>query len=694
MGLIANIKNMFKTKSARYLSGSDFGVIKRLFGQEWTDTSYLEAYGKSLYVYACVSKIAEKVASTDFKLYKIINKEGDTEEVKSHEALDLMYKWNPFYTKEEAMETDVINRKLTGDSFILKIRNNAGQVVELWNIRPDLVTIHPSRENYIAHYEITGGDGVKERVEPNDIIHIKYPSPLQDFFGMSPLSSAKNRVDIEGHATEFQKNFFLNNARPDSVLYTDLNLDEKQRKQLLAGWEKRHRANEDEELKNSKTGLLSGGIKYQQVSLSQREMDYIESLRATRDDILVAFKVPKPIVAVTDDVNRANAETAQEIFLSETIIPEISRFLNKINEQLIIPEFGEEYFLSFEDPVPINRETRLAEFTAGVDKWITVNEARADMGLDPIKGGDTLYRPMTLQAMGESPYIYEEDNFKNMHGKRKLKVRFMFGDAIKELKEGLKETVTKTISKSSLFQDIEKRKIYWEYVNKSIDKKAQRMKNGMIRIKNEQKDEFIKRFVKEQPKTRKEIRKLFNMKEENKRLTQWMLYHSLSIFKEEGEDTMALLAIDKPFDIEEKSIRPEILMLLTKRARFFANSVNNTTLLALSSTLAEGISAGEGIPKLEKRINNEYLAFNDYRAELIARTETNAVVNESHLEAYRQADMTAKEWVATLDDRVRDEHLLMDGEVVPVDKAFSNGLMHPNEPNCRCVISPVARVVD
>ena len=49
-------------------------------------------------------------------------------------------------------------------------------------------------------------------------------------------------------------------------------------------------------------------------------MDFIESLKATRDDILIAFKVPKPIVAVTDDVNRANAETAQEIFLSETIV--------------------------------------------------------------------------------------------------------------------------------------------------------------------------------------------------------------------------------------------------------------------------------------------------------------------------------------------------------------------------------------
>ena len=75
------------------------------------------------------------------RLLKIINADGDTEEVKSHEALDLLYKWNPFFTKEEAIETDTINRKLTGDSYIYKVRNEQGKVVELWNIRPDLVTI-------------------------------------------------------------------------------------------------------------------------------------------------------------------------------------------------------------------------------------------------------------------------------------------------------------------------------------------------------------------------------------------------------------------------------------------------------------------------------------------------------------------------------------------------------------------------
>jgi SPP1 gp7 family putative phage head morphogenesis protein len=48
-----------------------------------------------------------------------------------------------------------------------------------------------------------------------------------------------------------------------------------------------------------------------------------------------------------------------------------------------------------------------------------------------------------------------------------------------------------------------------------------------------------------------------------------------------------------------------------------------------------------------------------------------------------------KEWLATMDSRVREAHAAMNGEVVGIDEAFSNGSMYPDEPNCRCTILPV-----
>jgi len=265
----------------------------------------------------------------------------------------------------------------------------------------------------------------------------------------------------------------------------------------------------------------------------------------------------------------------------------------------------------------------------------------------------------------------------------------------KEIKNIIKKTVKKgKISDNSLLKDPDKRKQYHSFINKSIDKKSNLIKRRMNNFGKEQMEEFMKKFEKENPKTKSEIRKLFNIKEQNKKLKELMLPLVVSIAKEAGQDALDILSIGRNFEVKKIKKDVSLLSLLAKRAEFFAASVNNTTLAGLVDTLAEGIAEGEGIPKLAKRIREEYDDISRYRSELIARTETNAVVNEATLEAYKQAEVVeGKEWVATLDDRVRDEHLMMDGEVVGLNEPFSNGEMYPNECNCRCVISPITRMI-
>jgi len=94
---------------------------------------------------------------------------------------------------------------------------------------------------------------------------------------------------------------------------------------------------------------------------------------------------------------------------------------------------------------------------------------------------------------------------------------------------------------------------------------------------------------------------------------------------------MSFLRVDKPFTIDKTNVGPVIFAALKARAAFFSKSVNDTTLSALTSTLTEGITEGEGIVFLTDRIKDTYDDFTKYRAELIARTETNAVVNEGIL---------------------------------------------------------------
>lgn len=701
----------FKTKS--FTTGG-LEVVQRLFGGlgTWTKTKQLTTYTKSLYVYACVRKIAEKVGSQDIRLFKIINSRGDTVELFDHPALDLLYRVNPFQTKSEFLEITEINLKLSGDAFWWKIRNEQGQVMELWNLRPDLVTIVSDPNEFIEGYEFTKNDGQKVSFPKEDIIHFKYPNPLDAYYGLSPVQPTQVRIDTESFASQYQRDFFLNNARPDAILKFKNNNDitEEQKIEIRKGWNKRYGGVG----KNSKIAILEGEVDYQQLSMSQREMDYIDSMKFTRDDILVAFAVPKPIVAITDDVNRANAETAMHIFLSETIAPELNRLEEKINEQLIIPEFGDDLFIEFPDPTPENRELTLKEYDEGIKAgYMLINEVREKENLLPIDGGWDLRQPLNMISVGtlKAPskavknYIFrgkgllrfklalKEKLTKEVYAQinKKHSTKVVKSDTINK-EEDVEEEVEKT--PKSLINGEDLKNDYRDMVNKQIDQKTAKLESEMNRRASDQQAGFVKiltESVGEKGLKNKAFGDLIEVavvKEffdaEDKIMASFILPFLETSIQEAGLDSLLLINNEGTFEMTD-SIQEKI----EKRAEKFGKGVNETTQKKLSKTLAEGIADGEGIGELTTRINSVYKDYPDYRSELIARTETTISNNEGFIEGFRQSGVaTHKEWVATLDDRTRHEHVELNGDIVKLDSNFNNGLMYPQEPNCRCVIAP------
>jgi len=708
------IKKLFSTLKEKAVTSGGFEILQKLTTSEFNKTNYLEQYGKSLYVTACISKIAEKVASTDWELYQVLNSKGDTKELEYNPILDLLYKPNPFQTKTEFLETTIINLKCTGDAYWYKVRNNGGRVVELWSLRPDLMEIVPDQTNFIKEYKLNKVDGQIVHIEPTEIIHFKYPNPLNQFFGLSPIQSAQNRVQTEEYASDYQRNFFLNSARPDAVVKNkSATLTPDQKEDMREGWSKRHGG-----VKNSsKLAILTGDLEYQQISLSQREMDFIESMKFTRDDILVAFKVPKAIVAITDDVNRANAETSMYIFLSETIKPEVARICEKINEELIIPDFGKEYFLDYEDPTPENRELELKEYTEGLaSNYLLINEVRQREGLEPINGGWSIYMPFTVAPVGGLPQsgkamgktvtkaidsgiteikkAEKKYNFrKNYWLKQAFLIKEEIAENIKKAMEGkkkIKKTKGAKVSHSYLVDPI-MRKAYYIKSNQKIDANTGKLASEMNDFAKKQESRVLAKLAKQKSKISAKqkisISTIFNAEKETAMTTTFILPFLENYLKEAGKEALISLAPQEDFTDSTK-----IEAMLKQRASDFGDSVTKTTLEKLDATLAEGLDSGEGIVALSDRVNAVYDEFSTYRSDRIARTEATYANAKGNLEGFKQSGVAnAKEWINSGDDVVRDEHqdgIGVGGEIVGLDEDFSNGLGEPSEPNCRCVLGP------
>lgn len=696
----------FRSKWADYPTvAGGFDVFRNFTWDEgMSQAKMLNSYKKSLYVFACVSKIAQKTASIDWEMFRIKNKLGDKQEIFVHDGLDLLYRPNPFQTKGEFFEKFMINKKLAGEAFILKVRDERGNVVELWNLRPDYITIVKDKELFIKAYEFNKSDG-KVVFDPNDIIHDSYPDPTNEYGGFSPVFAAETRIETEQLSTSYQKNFFRNNARPDFILSSDNKIDANQKENIKEAWAKQHQGSKN----SGKGAFLEGGLKYQQVSISQREMDYIESLRMTRDDILTAFSVPKAIVAITDDVNLANAKTAMEIFLSETIEPEIKRLTEKLNEHLIYPEYGDIFFIDYDRSFLPRNEKEIAEIHEIEIRSGTklINEAREELGLPPLVGGNSLYMPLsnvpvgglpTSKAPSKAAQKEEAARGRVFRGRSKaykfLEVR---EEVEKMVYDGLEKSLLKKkntkVVKSLIPKEI--RDSYAEVVNKSIDKKGDAFKPKVLDYGEDQKKRVLSKLRDAKSFEVKALDGMFDVTKENNLLAEISFPFIQEFVREAGEQAMQTINPAEQFEITER-----VQKYIKERSKKMAKQVNDTTLEKLSRVLAEGIEAGEGIAKLTDRVNSVYEEYPTYRAEMIARTEATSANNRGFIESYEQSGVAnAKEWISTGDGKTRDSHADADGEIVGLDSTFSNGLEYPGDPsgdpsetvNCRCVLAPAFR---
>jgi SPP1 gp7 family putative phage head morphogenesis protein len=87
--------------------------------------------------------------------------------------------------------------------------------------------------------------------------------------------------------------------------------------------------------RHQKPAVLSGGLSFSNPGFSPRDMENAEMRLWSRDAIMAVFGVTKPILSITDDVNRANAREAKAVFWEETLIPQQEQTLSVIEDSLL-----------------------------------------------------------------------------------------------------------------------------------------------------------------------------------------------------------------------------------------------------------------------------------------------------------------------------------------------------------------------
>lgn len=352
-------------------------------------------------VFVAVGSIARKIAMQQANVMVIReSKTGQTMEAapERHPLVQLFREVNPQMVQYDLWFSTIVWRLVTGDAYWWKARNGFGLPAELWPLPSQWVYAVPDSEEYIGGYLVKSIFGRDAFFPADDIIHLREFaadwSSSGRFYGMPPLVASATMVDLEEAMLTRLYSQFKNFAPPGLHYETDESLEEAQIRELFSQVVNMHSMAEQSGLPI----ITHSGLKVSEFHQSIREMDYARSLELAMEWILAIFGVPKAVVGLVKDANRANMEASLMAFCENTINPMLMQ-LGQVLTQGLAREFDEKLVIQFE-PCTIDdiEQVRKNVDTASKQGATTPNEVR-DMllGLPAFEdGGDT---PFIAQNM-------------------------------------------------------------------------------------------------------------------------------------------------------------------------------------------------------------------------------------------------------------------------------------------------------
>jgi len=253
-------------------------------------------YAFNALIWACIREIATSAAEAPLRVYERAAS-GDIVEIPDHPLRQLIRRPNPYQTEFEFIEDTLTLLNIAGNAYIELERNRADRIVGLWPIRPDRMAVIPGGDK-IRGYEYTIGDQ-SAYLPRRDVIHIRYPNPLNDYYGMSPIAAIARIADIDNSAIDFIKMFFDNGAVPLGIFKTRRRIDQIEADRIKGRWKDRLQGNWHD------IAVIDAEGEYQQVGVDLAQLDLTSLTNLTESRICAAFGVPPVIVGANVGLERS-----------------------------------------------------------------------------------------------------------------------------------------------------------------------------------------------------------------------------------------------------------------------------------------------------------------------------------------------------------------------------------------------------
>ena len=385
-------KGWFKRKPTNSLNGSGYRFMMggSTSGKKVNERSAMQMTA----VYACVRILSESIASLPVHLYQY-ESEGNKAKAVKHPLYRILHdEPNPEMTSFVFRETLMTHLLLWGNAYSQIIRNGKGEVIGLYPLMPNRMTVdRDSNGQIIYQYQMQDSDAHTGKsgsvtLRPSEVLHVPGLG-FDGLVGYSPIAMAKNAIGLSIATEEYGAKFFANGATPGGILEFPGTV--KNPESIRESWNKGFSGNN-----SHKVAILEEGMKYTPISISPEQAQFLETRKFQIDEIARIFRVPPHMVGDLEKSSFSNIEQQSLEFVKYTLEPWIIRWEQSLNRALLTEKEKPDYFVKFnvDGLLRGDYQSRMNGYAiARQNGWMSANDIRSLEQLDliPDELGGNLY---------------------------------------------------------------------------------------------------------------------------------------------------------------------------------------------------------------------------------------------------------------------------------------------------------------
>lgn len=338
-------------------------------------------------VYACLTLIASDIAKLRIKLVKK-TAAGIWEETSNPAYSPVLRKPNPFQTRIQFIENWVLSKLISGNTYVLKRRDNRGVVNAMYILDPRRVTPKVADDGSV-YYQLNTDNiaSVTEDilVPASEIIHDRMNCIYHPLVGTSPILACGLAATQGMNIQKGSSYFFGNKSIPGGILTAPGAISDATAARLKETWQTGYTGENA-----GKVAVLGDGLKYEGMQMSAEESQLIEQLKWTSETVCSTFHVPGYKVGVGQMPAYSNVQSLNVEYFSQCLQVHIEAIELCLDEGLATGDaLGTEFDVA--NLLRMDSVTQMEVLDKGKN-IMTPNEQRKALEFPPVKGGNTVYR--------------------------------------------------------------------------------------------------------------------------------------------------------------------------------------------------------------------------------------------------------------------------------------------------------------